>query len=270
MEVYMKKMQQLVFENLNCEIHYWFRKGTENKWVLFFHGAGVDHQMFHCQFEAFDETYNLIAWDARGHGNSKLEKGRKFHFEDMVSDCKKLYQIHHIKKAILIGQSMGGNLAQEIAYYNPELIHKLVLIDCIKNTARLTFWERHLLNCSNFLFKCYPWKLLIQQGANACGKNQNVKKYVKICFEKLDKATYVNIMMELRNCIHEDINFKFKQPVLLLCGSKDKLGNIKKSAHCWGNDDPNCEMHIIENAAHNSNQDNYKVVNELIIDFLNK
>ncbi len=108
-------MEHLVFHNFNCEIHYWYRKGTEDKWVLFFHGAGVDHEMFEEQYQIFDDTYNIIAWDNRGHGLSKFEQKAKFYFKDMISDCKKLYKIYNINKAILIGQSMGGNLAQEIA-----------------------------------------------------------------------------------------------------------------------------------------------------------
>lgn len=85
----MENMQHLVFRNLNCNIHYWYREGSDNKWVLFFHGAGLDHAMFELQFSLFDSTYNIIAWDARGHGLSKLEYGEKFRFTDMISDCKK-------------------------------------------------------------------------------------------------------------------------------------------------------------------------------------
>jgi pimeloyl-ACP methyl ester carboxylesterase len=262
-------MQHLVFQNLNCEIHYWYRKGSENKWVMFFHGSGVDHEMFEHQFDVFDNTYNLIVWDARGHGMSKLELGKKFQFKNMISDCKKLYEIYSIDKAILIGQSMGGNVAQHLAYYCPELVDKLVLIDCGKNTGKLTVIEKCSLKCSKFIFNCYPWKTLIRQSANACGNKDSVKKYVMDCFNKIDKGTFVEIMMELIGCMHEDAEFKFKQPVLLICGSDDKLGNIKKVAEPWARGDSNCTLYMIDNAGHNSNQDNPEMVNELIYSFLN-
>lgn len=263
-------MEHIVFDNLNCKIHYWYRKGTENKWVLFFHGAGVDHEMFENQFAAIDNTYNIIAWDARGHGLSKLETGIKFHFKDMISDCIKLYDIYSIDKAVLIGQSMGGNLAQEIAYYYPELVDKLVLIDCSRNTAKLTAAEKSLLKCSRFLFNCYPWKLLVKQSANSSANNDIVRKYIQGCFEKMDKDTFIDIMMELTGCLHEDLKFRFKQPALLLCGSDDKLGNIKKVAEPWVKEDSNCTLYMIDNAGHNSNQDNPEMVNRLIHNFLNR
>jgi hypothetical protein len=36
-------------------------------------------------------------------------------------------------------------------------------------------------------------------------------------------------MMSLFSCLHEDNEYQFKQPTLLICGFDDKSGNIKKS-----------------------------------------
>lgn len=263
-----KRMEHFTFHNLNCEIHHWYRKGTEDKWVLFFHGAGVDHVMFEEQYKVFDDTYNIIAWDNRGHGLSKLDPEAKFSFKDMISDCKKIYEIYNINKAILIGQSIGGNLAQEIAYIYPELVEKLILIDCTKNTGKLTFMEKCLLKSSRFIFNCYPWKVLIKQSANACANKEEVREYVKQCFNRMDKKTFIDVIMEATTCLHYDPEYKFKNPVLLLCGVDEKTGNIKKVAEPWEKSDSNCTLHFISNAGHNSNQDNPDRVNELISNFL--
>lgn len=266
-----EKFRRLTFHHLGCDIHYWHRAGTEDQWILFFHGAGVDHTMFEPQFEAIDRTYNLIAWDARGHGLSKLKQGKNFDFKEMIQDCEKLYELHNIKKAALIGQSLGGNLAQEIAYYHPELVDQLVLIDCAKNTGKLTAFEKCCLKSARFLFHCYPWKTLIRQSADACSNKDSIRKYIGDCFSRLDKNTFINIMMSLAgSCLHEDAAYQFQQPVLLLCGSDDKLGNIRKVAGPWAESDPNITLHMIENASHNSNQDQPEIVNELIVNFLSE
>lgn len=266
----MENMQHLVFQNLSCDIHYWYRKGSDDKWVLFFHGAGVDHVMFESQFSLFDSTYNIIVWDARGHGLSKLEHGKRFQFADMISDCKKLYELYHIGRAILIGQSMGGNLAQEIAYYSPELVEKLVLIDCAKNTGKLTSIEKMTLKSSRFMFACYPWKTLIHQSAKVSANTDSVRDYISSCFNKLDKQTFVDVMMDMvGSCLHEDTGYRFSQPVLLLCGVDDKLGNIKKVAEPWAKEDSNITLYMVEHAGHNSNQDQPGLVNALMYSFLN-
>lgn len=266
----MKNMQHLIFQNLSCDIHYWYRKGSDNKWVLFFHGAGVDHTMFESQFSLFDSTYNIIAWDARGHGLSKFAAGMDFKFADMISDCKRLYELYHIDRAILIGQSMGGNLAQEIAYYSPKLVDKLVLIDCTKNTGRLTGTEKLTLKFARFMFACYPWKMLMRQSATASSNTNSVRDYIYNCFNKLGKQTFVNVMIDMvGSCLHEDTGYRFRHPVLLLCGVDDKLGNIKKVAEPWAKEDSNITLHMVEHAGHNSNQDQPELVNTLIYSFLN-
>lgn len=266
----MENMEHLTFRNLDCEIHYWYRKGSENKWIFFFHGAGVDHAMFEDQFGLFDSTYHIIAWDARGHGLSKLEPEKKFLFSDMISDCRKLFQMYSVDRATLIGQSMGGNLAQEIAYQFPDLVDRMVLIDCTRNTGKLTATEKAALKSARFLFACYPWKTLIRQSAEASANTESVRTYISDCFIKLDKQTFVEVMLNMAgSCLHEDAAYRFHQPVLLLCGVDDKLGNIRKVAAPWAKEDNNCTLHMIDHASHNSNQDNPAQVNKLIADFLN-
>ena len=264
-----KNFQQKTFTNLDCEVHYWHKKGTTNDYIILLHGAVADHVMFEKQADIFDPSYNIILWDARGHGLSKLEKQQKFRFADMYEDCLKLFEIHKIEKAILIGQSMGGNLAQEIACYHPELVSKLVLINCTKNTQTLNRYDKILLKMSRFIFHCYPWKTLVRQSADMCGLTDYTKKYVRECFEKTEKQHLIEIMMSLLTCLHEDKEHKYKMPVLLVCGDKDKTGNIRKAMEIWAKEDSNCKWCLIENAGHNSNQDKPDEVNSAILSFVN-
>jgi pimeloyl-ACP methyl ester carboxylesterase len=260
--------QQLSFYNLGCEIYYWYKRGESNKYVILLHGAGCDHVMFEKQAGIFD-NYHVIAWDARGHGLSKLDRAKKFGFKDMYDDCLKLLEIHKIERAIFIGQSMGGNLAQEIARRNHKLAEKLVLIDSTRNTQKLNFLEKLSIKISRFVFNWYPWKVLIRQSANACGNTESTKKYVRQCFEKMEKENFIEIMMSLFSCLREDREYKFEQPVLLICGKNDTTGNIRKAMESWPKNDDSCKLCMIENAGHNSNQDNPDKVNKSILAFIN-
>ncbi|MEA4926997.1 MAG: alpha/beta hydrolase [Syntrophomonadaceae bacterium] len=180
----------------------------------------------------------------------------------------KLCARHRLSTAVLIGQSMGGNLAQEILYRKPELVSRLVLIDCTRNTGRLTVAEKLMLKLTKPIFYCYPWKTLIRQSADACGNTESVKEYVRGCFSQMKKADFIEVILSLRACLHEDETYRFPQPVLLLCGADDRSGNIRKIAAPWAHSDPNCTLRMIENAGHNSNQDNPEAVNQAISEFL--
>jgi pimeloyl-ACP methyl ester carboxylesterase len=264
----MMDLQHKTFHNKGCEMHYWHRPGTTSEYIILLHGAGCDHRMFEPQLPIFDERYNLLLWDARGHGLSQLAPNIKFSFEDMIDDFFKLCAMHQISNVILIGQSMGGNLAQEILYHKPELVSKLVLIDCTRNTGRLTVFEKLMLNLAKPVFYLYPWKTLIRQSADACGNTEAVKQYVRECFARMKKSDFVEVMMSLTACLHEDEKYRFPTPVLLLCGADDRSGNIRKIAVSWAESDPNCVLQMINNAGHNSNQDNPDAINQAICKFL--
>jgi pimeloyl-ACP methyl ester carboxylesterase len=261
-------LQHETFVNKGCEIHYWHRPSDSPNYIIFLHGAGCDHRMFEPQLPIFDEGYHLILWDARGHGLSQLAPDTKFSFEDMVDDFFRLCEIQQISSAIIIGQSMGGNLAQEILYRRTGIVSKLVLIDCTRNTGRLTTGEKFMLKLTKPIFQLYPWNTLITQSAAACGNREEVKEYVRECFAGMKKSDFIEVMMSLTASLHEDEEYRFPKPVLLLCGVDDKSGNIRKIAAPWAKSDPNCLLKMITNAGHNSNQDNPEEVNQAIYKFV--
>ncbi|MBN7772758.1 alpha/beta hydrolase [Clostridium aminobutyricum] len=254
--------------HLDCELHYWYHKGNRNSYVFLLHGAGCDHRMFDHQLPLFDGNHHIIVWDARGHGRSTLKMGKPFLFDEMLSDLLKLYEVHGIEQAILIGQSMGGNLAQELAHRHPEKVEKLVLIDCTRNTGCLTWTEHMILKFTRLIFGLYPWKTLIRLSADACGTAMSTREYVRECFGRMEKRTFVDVMMSLMTCLHEDPSFRFSVPVLLLCGSEDKSGNIRKIVQSWAESEPHCDMYFIDGAGHNANQDRPDLVNKYIKKFI--
>lgn len=79
-------LQHKTFRNKGCDIHYWHRPGKSSEHIVFLHGAGCDHRMFEPQLPIFNDTCHLLLWDARGHGLSRLDSGKRFSFDDMFDD----------------------------------------------------------------------------------------------------------------------------------------------------------------------------------------
>lgn len=257
-----------VLDYKGCSIFYQMEvRNHANKWVIFLHGAGVDHKMFMSQLNAIPSDFNILMWDARLHGKSTGEID-SFTMKQLSDDILQIMEIETIDKSVFIGQSMGGNLAQDIAYYYPEKVLGLVLIDCTNNVGKLSLVEKCTLSITKPIFMLYPWSTLVKQSADACSLNSNVKEYVKECFERVGKERLIHILMEVTKCLHEDTYYKIPVPFLLLCGDHDLSGNIKKIAKSWSESEPNCTFHWITNAGHNSNQDNPEEVNTLISRYL--
>ena len=113
----------------SSNIYYQVPKEFDNdKHTIFFlHGMTADHTMFKEQYEYFKEKYNVILWDAPAHGKSRPYKD--FTYEKCSLAIKKIFEIHNIKNAVYIGQSMGGFIVQSVIKRFPSLVKGFVSID---------------------------------------------------------------------------------------------------------------------------------------------
>ena len=252
-----------------CELHYWIKFNGSKKWIFFFHGAGCTHDMFEKQVSAMPDEYNVLVWDARGHGKSKLDHGRPFDYDDMIQDFIELADFHQMDDITVIGQSMGANLSQSILQYFPERIKKTVLIDCTNNAQNLTISEKMQIKLFSPIIWALPWKNMVNMSAKSSGESEYTHKYIKEALESIGKRRFSEIMNSIMDkALNPLPNYCFPIPVLLILGEKDKTGNIVKSMTNWPKKDKNAILKIVPNAGHNANMDSPEYVNRLIVDYL--
>ena len=253
----------------HCPIHYWITPNHKGPWLIFLHGAGADHRMFAKQVNELDPMHGILIWDARGHGLSR-PMGADFSIKLLVEDLLAIMRIEGIEKATFIGQSMGGNTAQEMVFYYPDKVENLVLIDCACNTWKLSVGEKLALWMSPLIVKLYPWNAMIRQSARAGSVILEVQEYLIDSFSTVGEKDFKKIFLETAACLHEEKDYRINKPLLLVCGEHDDTGNIKKIAPQWAKQEPYCEFHWIENAGHCSNQDNPAAFNALLGQFLRR
>jgi pimeloyl-ACP methyl ester carboxylesterase len=150
------------------------------------------------------------------------------------------------------------------------MVSGLVLIDCSRNTAKLGLGDRLLLRLTRPLFALYPWPTLVEQSARSCGNLPATQDYMRDCFRRMGKRRLVEVMMSVLTCLHEDRDYRFSLPVLLLCGEDDPTGNIRRTVGAWEQMDPKVKLVMIPQAAHNANQDNPLAVNSAIKNYLSR
>lgn len=75
---------------------------------------------------ALSSRYNVIIFDSRGIGASGVTD-KKFSIELFADDAAGLLDALEIKKADILGWSMGTNVAQELVLRHPEKVNKLIL-----------------------------------------------------------------------------------------------------------------------------------------------
>jgi pimeloyl-ACP methyl ester carboxylesterase len=71
--------------------------------------------------------HEVVVFDNRGIGQSQMH-GTRYSVRDLASDTAALIRALHLKNATVLGWSMGGIVAQQLAIDEPSLISKLILL----------------------------------------------------------------------------------------------------------------------------------------------
>lgn len=104
--------------DLYYEIH------GQGKPIVLLHSGGADLRDWQFIVPKLAQTHQVIAFDGRGAGKSPpiLEPA------DFVEDLKNLLNYLNIERAVLVGHSIGGQIATDFALAYPDRVSKLVLI----------------------------------------------------------------------------------------------------------------------------------------------
>src|SRR6266852_4716646 len=104
---------------------YYVEAGQGDPLVLIM-GLGGDHLAWGFQFPAFAERYRVIAFDNRGAGQTDAPDD-PYTTRMMAEDTVGLLDALGIERAHVLGVSMGGMIAQEIALGHPDRVRSLQL-----------------------------------------------------------------------------------------------------------------------------------------------
>ena len=95
--------------------------------LLLIHGLAGTHGIWGEPFLAvLDGTFEVLAYDQRGVGFSSPSEG-PFTIADLADDAAALLDALGLASAHVVGTSMGGMVAQELALRHPEKVRTLVL-----------------------------------------------------------------------------------------------------------------------------------------------
>jgi 3-oxoadipate enol-lactonase len=118
--------------------------------LLLIHGLGSSTRDWEHQIEYFARHYQVIVFDARGHGRSSKPPG-PYSMTLFATDTARLLQALDAHPAHVVGISMGGMIAFELTLSHAELVKSLVIVnsgpefivDSFKQ--RLQVWQRFFI-----------------------------------------------------------------------------------------------------------------------------
>jgi pimeloyl-ACP methyl ester carboxylesterase len=129
-----------VVEHRGCRLTY--RVRGEGPPVLLIQGVGVHGDGWQPQVEALAARYRCLTFDNRGVGRS-LPLGTRLSVAQMADDARTLMDAEGWQSAHVVGHSLGGLIALELALATPARVRSLALL-CTgargRDLVRLSWW----------------------------------------------------------------------------------------------------------------------------------
>ena len=263
--------QEKIHQTDSGNIHYWLTPGNpEQPWLVFLPGLTADHYLFDKQIPAFPD-YNRLVWDAPGHAASR-PFALNFSMDDMARYLHEILEAEGIQNPVLIGQSLGGYIAQCYLAMYPGSAAGFVSVDSAPLSRKyFSSWELGLLKDTRWMYEIIPWKLLLKWGISGTSRTAYGRALMERTWAAYDRESFLDLTVHgyriLAEAVEARPEYKIDCPALLLCGEKDAAGSAKSYNRRWAKED-GLPLVWLKGAGHNSNTDVPEEVNRLIGDFL--
>ena len=109
------------------DIAMYYRVDGEGHPLMLISGGGNDHSNWIMQTPEFSKKHRVICFDNRGTGRTDAPDS-PYSVEMMADDAIGLLDALEIDQAHILGLSLGGMIAQEIALKYPQRVNRLILL----------------------------------------------------------------------------------------------------------------------------------------------
>lgn len=246
-------LSQSDLEN-GIRLHYAEQGNPNGKPVVFLHGFPDSWNSFRLVLDHFDQKYHAFSLDLRGFGASdKPDTGySRTHF---ATDVAGFLDAHYLKKAVIVGHSLGSFIAQTFAILFPERTDKLVLIGSASATRNNPV-VREILPAINNLTDPVDRNFLIDFQTSTYYGNLPDGFFATVIEESLKAPAFVwkEAIKTLTEEDHQSELGKILKPTFIAWGDHDSIFPITEQ-HKLKKAIPGSLLKVYKDAGHSLNWD---------------
>ena len=236
--------------------------------VLFLHGLGGALEDWEPQLAPFAERYRVLRLSVRGHGASDKPAGR-YAVEDFTSDVIAVLRAAGVERAHIVGLSMGGMIALQLACDAPGMVRSLVLantgpeIKAESTKERIGLWQRRVL--TRFLSMEKFAAILAQRLFPEPGQEAMQAEFRRRWAANDPRAYRESYLALLRWSVAARIS-AIREPALVVHSEFDYTTLERKKR--WADKLPNVRIVTIAGGRHAVSMDKASEFNRVVLEFL--
>jgi len=251
----------------------WETVGDGDETIVLISGTGHDRTFWSHQVPAFSSHYRVIVLDNRGVGaSSSPEPG--YSLADMAEDTVRVLDQAHVDRGHVMGFSMGGHIAQEVALAHPERVRTLgIHHSWARNSPRLRSFQRTRLTLARSDQRLALTELSIlglhsHDWYNA--HEQELEEHRTFLLEH--SPANAGWIGQLEACLHGDTYDRLAQIVAPTLVTASDLDVIAAPHHSREIADriPDAELHVFEGSGHVALIERPEAFTQVCLDFLSR
>ncbi len=254
------------------EIEIFYREDGHGDHIVWIQGLGLDHRGWAFQIPLLSQHFCCLTFDNRDAGQTSRSPGA-YSIKTMADDTVGLMDALAIKQAHIVGLSMGGAIAQEIAIHYPGRVRRLVLVatytsgdprgtDLLNSFVQM----RARFSREEYLRAVCPWIYNYQDYLVPGLVESAIKKGMEDPYF-LPSKVYARQAEAATQHFTEDRLKQIQAPTLIVAGDDDLLTPMRfaKTLH---KETPGARLTVIQGGAHGLIWTRAEEFNHLVLSFL--
>lgn len=250
------------------DIELYYETTGEGPPVLLLHGLGSSARDWENQIPEFSRSYRVIACDVRGHGRSGKPPG-PYSVARFARDVAELLRALDASPAHIIGLSMGGMIAFQIAVDFPDLVRSLVIINSGPAVILKKFSQRTGVQLRFFIVRWFGMRAMAKLIGKRLFPDPGQERLLETFIDRVaenDPRAYLDSILAINGWSVADRVSKIRCPVLVVASDQDYTAVEVKQAYAA--QIPGAVVTVLPNSRHAAPVDQPEQLNRVILDFL--
>ena len=242
----------------------------EGETLVFIHGLGSSSQNWSFQTAFFSGYFQTLVYDVRGHGQSE-KPAPPYSIEGFAADLAALLRELGIKKAHLVGLSLGGLIAFQFAVDYPEMLNSLTIVNSWADMRPKNFQDRAKIFQRTALFNLLSMRKIGEViGAKLFIKPEQkelLQNFIE-SWAKNHKPSYMASFKAGTKWSVTDRLGEITSPVLVVAADEDYTPVEAKQAYVKKL--PEARLAVIKDSRHATPVEHPDEFNRVLLSFLNE